>query len=169
MKAKQISANLEELLETFDRTTKEFIDLLSTMDEYTLNTKPDNGGWSPGQIGHHILKSYGAADVMNGRTEPTNREPGQNVAMIKREFLDFNIRMESPEAILPTNDYIDQAKLITDLRARVEQMRETIKIKDLNKTCIDFSIPEFGQFTILEWAWFNTYHTMRHLHQLKDL
>lgn len=157
-----------QLLETFDRTTKEFIDILSSMDEGTLNTKPGKGVWSPGQIGHHILKSFGAADVMDGRTEPTHRAPDQNVAMIKEVFLDFSIRMDSPEAILPAASGINKTKLITDLGARVEQIRETIRTKDLDKTCTDFAIPEYGQFTILEWAWFNTYHTMRHLHQLKN-
>ncbi|MGO3653762.1 MAG: hypothetical protein ACTJFN_05275, partial [Sphingobacterium sp.] len=40
---------------------------------------------------------------------------------------------------------------------------------DLSLTCIDFSIPEYGEFTRFEWIWFNIYHTQRHMLQLESM
>lgn len=157
-----------ELSEAFQQATGEFIALMQTLDENELNMKPAHGGWSPGQIGDHIHKSYASAETMIGRTESTNREPDEKIPSIRDVFMDFTIRMESPIAILPSERRLDKSVLLASLRNRVAQITEIINTRDLSKTCLDFVIPEYGAFTGLEWAWFNTYHTQRHLHQLKE-
>ncbi|MBB2951714.1 MULTISPECIES: DinB family protein [Sphingobacterium] len=158
-----------ELNKAFQQITEDFISLLDSLDENELNTKPKADDWSPGQIGDPILKSYASAEVMNGRTESTHREPDEKVTTIKDTFTDFTIRMKSPQAILPSEKRLDKQRLLQNLRDRTAQIETIIKEKNLSDTCIDFAIPEYGPFTVLEWAWFNTYHTQRHVHQLKDM
>lgn len=159
----------KELRAAFKQATSEFIALIETLDENQLNEIHQYGGWSAGMIGNHIWKSYASAETMMGRTESTNREPDEKVALIRDIFTDFSIRMESPIAILPTKQRIDKARLLESLRDRVTQMLEIIDTRDLSEICLDFAIPEYGAFTGLEWAWFNTYHTLRHLRQLQDV
>ncbi|WP_316836750.1 DinB family protein [Pedobacter nutrimenti] len=158
-----------ELDKAFQQATSEFITLLETMDENELNRKPKHGAWSPGQIGDHLFKSYASAETMTGRTEPTHREPDEKVQSIKDLFTDFDIKMKSPEAILPSEEHLDPSRLLENLRDRTAQIVTIIDTRDLSKTCLDFVIPQYGAFTRLEWAWFNTYHTQRHLHQLKNV
>lgn len=158
-----------ELTDAFQQATGTFITLMEKLDENALNKKSAQGGWTPGQIGDHILRSYASAETMTGRTESTNREPDEKVPSIKEVFTDFTIRMDSPTAVLPSRQPLDKSVLLASLRDRVAQMRETIDTQDLSKTCLDFVIPEYGAFTRLEWAWFNTYHTQRHLRQLKSV
>jgi hypothetical protein len=158
-----------KLDKAFQQVTDDFISLLDSLDENELNTKPKAEEWSPAQIGDHIFKSYASAEVMNGRTESTHRKPDEKVFTIKNIFTDFTIRMKSPQAILPSEKVLDKQRLLKNLQNRTTEITTIIKTKNLSDTCIDFAIPEYGAFTVLEWAWFNTYHTQRHLHQLKNV
>ncbi|MGO1243944.1 MAG: DinB family protein [Sphingobacterium sp.] len=158
-----------KLSEAFQQATDEFITLIETLDEDELNMKPEYGRWSPGQISDHIHKSYASAETMIGHTESTNRAPEEKVSSIRNVFTDFTIQMQSPKAILPSEQHLDKSRLLMNLQNRVAQIMEIINTRDLSETCLDFVIPEYGAFTRLEWAWFNTYHTQRHLHQLKDV
>ncbi|WP_270087127.1 DinB family protein [Sphingobacterium sp. SYP-B4668] len=158
-----------ELSKAFQQVTSEFIALMDTLDENELNRKPNEGGWSPGQVGDHIYRSYASAGTMAGRTGPTYREPDEKVPSIKAIFTDFTTQMESPVAVLPSEKHLDKHLLMTGLRNRTAQMIAIINTRDLSATCLDFAIPEYGPFTGMEWGWFNTYHTQRHLHQLKNI
>lgn len=158
----------EETMKVFEQTTQEFLGLLYPLDEKTLNQKGHDDHWSPGQIGEHILKSYASVETLLGRTKPTERKPDEKIAKIKELFLDYSIRMKSPEAIIPTSQPISKANLLSQLENRIMQLANVIKTADLSLTCIDYAIAEYGDFTRLEWIWFDIYHTQRHTHQLKN-
>lgn len=57
----------------------------------------------------------------------------------------------------------------TSLDLKLAQQRDVIIGKDLSKTCTDFAIPGYGNFTRMEWIGFNTVHTQRHVHPLKSI
>ncbi|KGE13527.1 DinB family protein [Sphingobacterium deserti] len=154
--------------EAFEEVSDAFVDIIKNLDEEVLNTKPADGGWSPGQIGDHIRKSYASVDTMNGNSRETEREPDARIPEIKSTFLNFDIKMESPEGVLPTEKRIDKEKLLGALELRIRQSIDVIDNHDLTHTCTDYEIPEYGAFTRLEWLWFNIYHTQRHLKQLQD-
>ena len=146
----------KELSKAFERATNEFIELIESLNEDELNIIPEYGGWSPGMIGDHICKSYASAETMTSRTELTNREPDEKVPSIRDVFMNFMIRIESPKAILPSEKRIDKSRLLESLRGRVAQITEIINTSDLSEICLDYVIVEYGAFTRLEWAWFNT-------------
>lgn len=158
----------DETVKVFEWTTQEFLKLLHPLTENALNFKFSDQSWSPGQIGHHILKSYASVETLLGKTRSTMRKTDENISKIKEIFLDYSIQMQSPEFVIPTNKPINKAELLTKLENRIIQITEVIKTTDLSLTCIDFAIPEYGEFTRLEWIWFNIYHTQRHTHQLKS-
>jgi len=151
----------------FHKTTASFLKTLTSLSEEQLNFYPKKG-WSAGQIGEHVLKSYASVNTLNGNTKKTERKIDQKVKPVKALFTDFSIKMDSPIAIIPSKEKISKNYLIDNLEDRIEQIKAVIQNKDLSLTCIDFSIPEYGEFTRLEWIWFNIYHTQRHIFQLEN-
>nr|WP_067062237.1 DinB family protein [Mucilaginibacter sp. L294] len=158
-----------EILNRFDKTTDELIELLTPLTQEQLNKIPFENNWTAGQVGDHLTKSYDAGAVLNGNVKAADREPDEKSAEVSKLFLDFTIKMESPKEILPTDDIIDKGNLLTSLKTRIASLREVIIDKDLTKLCLDFSIPGFGEFTRMEWIGFFIVHTQRHIHQLKNI
>lgn len=158
-----------KILNEFTDTTDELLQLLSSLTEEQLNVTPSEGGWTAGQLGDHLYRSYSVMEILNGNVESTDRKPDQKLTEIEKLFLDFSIQMDSPKEILPSNKHIEKSPLLDRLQERIELQKGIIRTKDLTKVCLDFEIPEYGPFTRLEWIGFNTVHTQRHIHQLKNI
>ncbi len=152
----------------FHQTTLSLIKLLISLSEEQLNFKPKQG-WSAAQVGEHIMKSYASVETLNGKTSETQRPIDQKLDSVRTLFLDTSIKMDSPTEILPSREKNSKRQLIKGLENRIEQIKEVIQNKDLSLTCVDFAIPEYGEFTRFEWIWFNIYHTQRHIFQLKNI
>lgn len=158
----------EVFTETENKLT-ELIHVLSTFEQDELNTIPFKGSWTAAQVGDHLLKSYGVVETLSGAVTTTERPPDEKVELIRSVFLDFDLKMNSPESIIPSADVIDKDRLILALKDKREELLSTIKTINLNETCADFAIPEFGEFTRLEWVFLVIFHTQRHIRQLKDI
>ncbi|CDS92094.1 conserved hypothetical protein [Sphingobacterium sp. PM2-P1-29] len=158
----------ETTFQEFHNTGLRLLNLLSHLTEEQLNYQPDQG-WSAGQLADHLLKSYAFVRTLNGETRVTIRPIDQKLEPVKIMFADDSLKMESPKAIIPTNEKINKEAIITGLQKKIEQIEKVIKTEDLSLTCIDFAIPEYGEFTRYEWIWFNIYHTQRHIRQLENI
>lgn len=152
----------------FHQTTLNLLKLLISLSEEQLNLQPKQG-WSAAQVCEHILKSYASVETLNGSTSETLRPIDQKLDSVRSLFLDTSIKMDSPTEILPSTERISKKKLVNGLENRIAQIKEVIQNKDLSLTCVDFAIPEYGEFTRFEWIWFNIYHTQRHIFQLKNI
>ncbi|HEV7382199.1 MAG TPA: DinB family protein [Dyadobacter sp.] len=153
----------------FRQTTDKLLQTLSEIPEEDFNRKPNAESWSAAQVGEHLLKSYGVTEMLLAPAEKTDRAADEQVKMIRDLFLDFSIRMQSPEEILPSEDPIDQTELLDQLKIRFREFEEIMDITDLQQLCTNFVVPEFGAFTRLEWIWFAIYHTQRHVQQLSQI
>lgn len=158
----------ESTFKEFHKTTLRLLNLLSALTEEQINFQPRQG-WSAGQFGEHLLKSYAFVRTLNGETRKTERAIDQKLEPIKILFSDDSIKMDAPNAIIPTNEKINKVEIINGLEKKIAQIKKVIQMKDLSLTCVDFSIPEYGEFTRFEWIWFNIYHTQRHIRQLEDM
>jgi len=159
----------KRLLDEYDSATKRLLNLLNSLTQDQLNSQPIKHHWTAGQIGDHLYKSYNISHILMGKVTDTNRPPDQKLDEIQKLFLDFDIKMESPEAIIPSNDTIDKNILLNSLMEKIEWVNTHGKTLDLSKTCLDFAIPEYGPFTRFEWIGFNTVHTRRHIHQIEQI
>lgn len=157
------------ILNEFTDATDELLHLLSSLTEEKLNTPPFENSWTAGQIGDHLYRSYSVMEILNGNVESAHRPPDHKLPEVRKLFLDFSIQMESPKEILPSNKHIEKDMLLDRLQERIELQKDIIRTKDMSKVCLDFEIPEYGPFTRLEWIGFNTVHTQRHVHQLKNV
>ncbi|KAB7530279.1 DinB family protein [Flagellimonas olearia] len=157
------------ILRDYDTVTAKLMELFSSLTNEQINRRPFKTGWTAGQVGDHLDRSYDISHVLMGQVEDTHRPPDQKLPEIRALFLNFDIKMDSPKAIVPTNDPIDKSRLLGSLKEKIQWVNEHGKRMDLSKTCLDFAIPEYGPFTRLEWIGFNTVHTQRHIHQLEQI
>lgn len=160
---------VEKQENSFDRTTGELLEVLSGLDQEQLNQVPFEGSWSAGQLGDHLWKSYAVAETLRGRVGPAGRPWDQKIPGVEKIFLDYSLKMESPEEILPSREPIEKEGLLAGLRQRISTLGIIIRDEDLSLVCLDFAIPQYGEFTRYEWVAFTTIHTQRHLNQLKDM
>ena len=157
------------LQNTIAEAKDEFLIALDRFDQGNINTAPFEGSWTGGQVGEHLLKSAGVVEAMYGRTAPTTgRPPDEKVPML-RIFLDFSIKMKSPDFILPSDGFHARQALIDQLQKDWERLGVAVETLDLSETCLDFEMPNVGHLTRLEWVSFYVFHTKRHLHQLRNI
>jgi hypothetical protein len=160
----------DELLAELTHTTDALMGLLTPLSEKQLNTVPFEGSWTAGQLGDHLFKSYGLGAVLNGKTEPTTRPVEEKTGPIKEVFLNFEIRMQSPDFIVPGTGPFDKTTLLSGLTERIHVIKDFIQpTTDLTLTCLDFAMPNAGTLTRMEWIEFMTMHTIRHVRQLKRI
>ncbi|MNF93705.1 DinB superfamily protein [compost metagenome] len=154
------------IVETF----KNLNEIHSKFSEAELNTVPYQGSWTAGQTTQHILKACsGYAALFLGKTEKTNRKPDLYIKDIEALFLNFNIKMNSPDYLLPEITDYNKNEQTLELLNKESDLLTLAEIHDLTLTCLDFQVPGFEKFTILEWISFALIHTQRHTHQLNTI
>lgn len=154
---------------SFDEAASGFLTTLGGFDESTINRTPSNGGWTAGQVGEHLLKSYGFVETMEGNTGPAGRPAHEKIEMVKSVFLNFEIKLSAAPGIQPSASPKDRDLLLKTLGERMTQIRTVMATKDLTALCTDEELPVFGTLTRLEWVYLAIFHTRRHTRQLENL
>lgn len=152
---------------------KVFSDLATTVEgfEYkSYNEVPFDGSWTPAQVTQHVvLASEGFVKVLNAEVKDTERAIDEKKSQIKAIFLDYGTKMKSPDFILPELKEYDKERHLAKIEIIQEGITKAINDLDLSKTCLSFELPGMGHLTRLEAIYFVTYHTERHVHQLKEI
>jgi len=143
---------------------------LSVLDDQRLNTVPFSGSWTAGQtVQHIILSGMGFVQMINGPVEATLRKPDEMAEQIKTIFLDFTIKMKSPDFVVPLDDFYTKEGLVNTLNELELSVEQASQLPDLSLTCLAFKLPVLGNLTRYEALCFIAYHTRRHLHQLQKI
>lgn len=156
--------------ETFNElqyTSAKFLQLIASFDQEKINTVPFEGSWTAAQVAEHVTRSNkGIAGALDMEAKTADRDPAARVQELKETFLNFTIKFQSPEFILPTQDYYQKETLIEELKKSAWHLNETAKKVNLYE---EISLPPFGEITKLELLHFVLYHTQRHIHQVKNI
>ncbi|MET0393852.1 MAG: DinB family protein [Chitinophagaceae bacterium] len=153
-----------------ERTTKELLNSISFFTQEQFNEVPFPGSWTPGQVAEHVFKSEsGIPKVFTTAIQPTTRDPEEKAPEIRSIFLDFSIKMQSPDFILPSSKPKDRATLLAGLEKNRQEISCLLGTLDLTATCTSFPLPQMGELTRYEWATFIDCHARRHIHQLKNI
>lgn len=161
---------VRDLLAELDRSTIEFAETLTRFSVSRLNAVPSYGGWTAGQVAEHILLSEsGVPELLHGPTVETMRKPDEKVATIKSIFLNFEMKMSSPEMILPSESKKDLLTQVSDFLQTRKAIRHAIATLDFSHSCTAFPFPELGVFTRWEWACFVICHARRHTRQMQQI
>jgi hypothetical protein len=159
-----------QLINDIESTSAELLQLIGSFGRSSFNTVPYEDSWTPGQVAEHLfLSTSGILKTITGNTGPTQRDPAQMVAPLRDAFLNFNIKMKSPDFILPSDDPKDKATLLQYLTDDWQGIARTARTQELDATCLDFEMPTVGTMTRLEWISFAVVHTKRHIFQLKKM
>jgi DinB superfamily len=156
-----------ELLTTIDEAVSELQGLMLNLDENKINTVPYKDSWTAGQLFRHVTKSTnGMAKVMLMESKPAERDPGEKIPELKKTFLDFSHKMQSPDFIVPEKGPYEKQAAMEELSKSFEQLKENTN--KANLTDMTEGLP-LGAITKWEMLHFVLYHTQRHLHQMKKI
>jgi DinB family protein len=156
----------KNIIETF----KKLNDILFSFSQEELNMVPYQGSWTAGQTTQHIiLVCSGYPELFAGNTEKTTRKPDEKIKEIEAIFLDFNTKMDAPDFVKPEIKDYNKNSLTLSLLNLESELLTASETFDLTLTCLDFEVPGFGKFTILEWISFGLIHAQRHTKQLHDI
>jgi hypothetical protein len=97
------------------------------------------------------------------------RDPRQMVAPLRDAFLNFNIKMQTPDFILPSDEGKDKQSMMQSLKDVFAGLGRVAQTRDLLAGCLDFDMPTIGPMSRLEWLSFAVVHTQRHIWQLKKM
>ncbi len=160
----------EAIVSTLESTFSELNKAITRFDENTFNQKPAKGGWTPAQVAQHLaLAGTGIDGVLLGETRATEGAADRQVASIKEVFLNFDLKMTSPDFIDPADEVYDQKVLLAQLKNVGEILVKLVNELDLSLTCLAFEVPVWGYMTRLEIIYFVIYHTQRHTRQLQQI
>lgn len=149
---------------------KDLLAVLNLFSDENINDTPFAGSWTAGKVAEHILKSAaGVAGALMGPTKTPDRDPEQFVKPISYAFLDFDVKMQSPDFILPSDEPKDKDYLIKALGKTFDDIEKVADSNDLTQICTTFEMPTIGHLSRSEFINFAIVHTKRHIHQLKNI
>ena len=162
---------MEATTTKFQQTIKELTEMLEAFSTEQLNKIPFPNSWTAGQVGDHLLKSYGSWEIFKGGTEFADRQYDENCKLLSELFLNFNIKLiaENSDAIYPSGGYIEKEDLILNIQTISESIISFSSRNDLRVLCLDFEFPTLGHMTRFEWLHFYVVHTQRHIKQLTKI
>jgi hypothetical protein len=150
-------------------TFSELDNILFAFSEEQLNTVPFKDSWTAGQVAEHTISALsGLPRLMGSPAETTDRDPAEKIKGIEDLFMNFNIKMQSPDFILPSAGPHQKESLLRSVEGSKKAMEEALE-KDLTLGCNGVELPGFGKLTRLEWIHFFLAHTQRHTQQLKNI
>lgn len=159
--------NTKELFASLDETWSELVQLISSTNGSTINAVPFIDSWTVAQVATHVTKSNKAiAQGLNMEGKPAERNPEEGVPGLKKMFLNFNTKFQSPEFIAPENRNYDKGEVIRVFLNSISKLKE---VRDQVNLSEMITLPVLGKVTKLELLHFVLYHTQRHNHQLKRI
>ena|SRR5579872_814517 len=151
-------------------TKTALLEVLDRFSDQNFNRTPAGGGWTGGQVAEHLLlSSSGVADALNGPVKLAERDPEQHVKLLSDIFLNFDVKLKSPDFILPSDKPKDRKALIHLLEEAFDRTIQVAKSNDLDVICTTFEMPTLGMLSRREFIWFTIVHTKRHVRQLTHI
>lgn len=151
-------------------STQKLLELISEFPEKFFNTKPNDGGWSAGEVAEHLIKlETGTVRLFIGEGTPCERNPEEKIGTMKKRLLQFEKKMTAPDSIVPDGKAKDKRKVLDKIQDIRQRLTGMIDIHDLSEVISDFDHPVFGTLTRIEWIYFSIYHSQRHGHQIDNI
>ncbi|MBB6239034.1 hypothetical protein HDC90_003681 [Pedobacter sp. AK013] len=161
---------MEKIIREADETLSALEHEFSRFNAPQINEVPFEGSWTAGQLVKHlVLSNSGFLEVINGPVTETDKPADLMVKEIRKDFLNFGVKYNSPKEIYPEDRTYSQPELLKSLKQIRAGISEAARGLDLTKTCTAYELPGYGFLTRLETIYFVIYHTQRHVHQLKNI
>lgn len=156
-----------KLIALFNEEATQFIRIISSFNEKKLNIFPFADSWTAAQVAAHVIKvNKSIARSLREEGKITDRSPDDRVPELKKIFLDFTAKYQSPEFVKPEEHKYEKEWLITELKNSVERLTEAGKQINLSEIIVE---PALGEITKPEMLYFIIFHTQRHIYQLRNI
>lgn len=156
-----------ELLAEIRDTFQELNNTISAFNDEQFNRVPFPGSWTPAQVSEHIILF--TSGMPDNHTQFTERKYDEKVEPLRQLFLNFSIKMKSPDFVNPGNSSRDKMEVLRIFKSVPDRLENLVETIDLSATCLDFEFPGLGHLTRYEWIRFFVVHTQRHIRQLKNI
>ena len=161
------TVQIATLIHNIEQVNEMLVQLLQSVDERNFNQSPGTGKWSIAQVADHIrLSNNSVAKALALKGKPVDRNPGERVGELKKMFLDFQTKYQSPDFIVPSKNIYDPELLLKELQASMQLIRDRMYEDDLDEL---INHPAFGDISKFEILHFVLYHTQRHVRQIKEI
>ncbi len=159
-----------QILQDIETTKEAQLNTIASFKQEDFNTVPFANSWTAGKVTDHITKAVsGIKDIAHWPVTPTDRDPAKNIQGLKDLFLDMDIKMQSPDFVLPSEGPHDRDAFIQQLEGVWNGAADAVKTIDLSPEFREFELPGFGHLTLLENIYFAMYHSQRHIQQLQNI
>lgn len=150
-----------------DQAVDALLRLAEPLNPDEFNTIPFEDSWTVAQLLTHVTKSNNG--IVQGLDMPghaSQRNPTKRISELKKIFLNFEQKLQSPDFIVPAPGVYNQDQTIAAIKKSNHRMAEKRTQVNLSEV-INFAA--LGEMSKLELLYFVLYHTQRHLHQLKNI
>jgi hypothetical protein len=159
----------EKVISDFEKIALEFSEVLSSFTQEQFNEIPFEGSWTAGKVGRHVYKAIVRMPAtLEGPVTKAERAPDELVDQMNKVFLDFTIKLKSPDFIVPEDKEYDRQEMLAAFQDKIKEILDTARPLDLTDTT-GFQLPAWGYLTRLELIYFAGIHTQRHTRQLKKI
>jgi hypothetical protein len=159
--------NTDKLFTDLDAITEEFLLLITSARESIFNIIPFEDSWTVAQLATHVRKSNNAIEQgLEMQGLPAERNVDERVDELKKTFLNFKAKFQSPEFILPAKENYIKEEVVARLQQSVNRLKELREKSNLFEV---ISSPALGEITKFEMLNFVVFHTKRHIRQLKNI
>jgi hypothetical protein len=156
--------DLQIVATTYLDLSNQYTAILEPMSESELNIVPYSGSWTAAQVIQHIGKANHSG-FLSVPGDQADRDIGELIPMLEKEFLNFNTKMSSPDFLVPESRGFSKHETMQLIQSVFQSLAEKLPGSDLT-LILDTPL---GRITKWELANFIVFHSKRHLYQLEKI
>jgi hypothetical protein len=160
----------ESISSFFDESMSKWTETIALFDDDHFNKIPFEGSWTARQVAEHLYKSISRLpQLLMSETKEADRNPFEKCEAIASIFLNFDVKLKSPDFILPSDEPKQVAFFVEAFKKTAGEMHRVSEEVDLTRLYTRFPFPQMDVLTGWEWIYFAAAHTTRHTRQLKNI
>lgn len=156
----------QSIVKHYQNFSEQYTKILENLSEEELNTVAFLNSWTVAEVVNHITKANDHGFLFLEGTNP-ERAVDERVPELKKMLLDYELKMESPDFILPDDRKFTKEESIKGIQKVFNELSLHIGNTELSEL-IDHDSP-LGSITKWEIANFIVFHSKRHLHQIENI
>ncbi len=160
------NVNTKPVVNQYKTLSDQYTKILESLTEKELNTIPFAKSWTAAQVVNHITKANDSGFLFSDGNKP-ERAIDERVLELKNILSDYELKMESPDFILPDKRKFTKKESIEGIQKVFNELIIHIENTELSEL-INHDSP-LGSITKWEIANFIVFHSQRHLYQIEKI
>jgi hypothetical protein len=173
-----MTARLQEIWYDIENARERLIAFVAAIPEAAFDRRGEPGGWSVGEVLHHLCRmeelviSLLARQAVRAREKGIGPDRGEDSLLHSLDYVSIETvtdRLIAPEPVAPRAG-LGKAELLSMLGASRAQLRKTMdEAADVDLSRLHFPHPVLGRIDMYQWVLFIGKHEMRHLGQIERI